>query len=207
MRNSTIVKLTELRGIGESVASKLTSYYGSEAIAIKTIAEGKIFSLIEAGLSEKVALKIVRSYKNNVSGEEHQETLQTSDINQIYSKIIKLIQNYALTSYGKSKILVDLFPTQNKNRIAQNRKIFETAVDLLNKNRLNLDLIGKLYADFKPLEIYNDFDVKRRILLTTIPEVLKSLKNLKITTYCQVELITSFEELKNYDSSDELLLL
>ena len=207
MRKSTIAKLTELRGIGESVASKLISYYGSEAIAIKTISEGKIFSLIEAGLSEKVALKIVRSYKNNVSGEEHQETLQTPDINQIYSKIIKLIQNYALTSYGKSKILVDLFPTQNKNRIAQNRIIFETAIDLLNLNNSNLDLVSKLYSDFKPLEIFDGFDVKRRILLTTIPEVLKSLKSLKINSYCQVELITSFEELKNYDSSDELLLL
>ena len=206
-KNQSEVKLISLRGIGDTVASKLISYYGSEAIAISTIAEGKIFSLIEAGLSEKIALKIVRSYKSYLLGEEHEDMLQTQDINQIYSKIIKLIQNYSLTSYGKSKILVDIFPSQNKQKIKQNQSIFQTAINLAKENATNLESIISIYADFKPLEVYDDFEIKRRILLTTIPEVVKSLKNLKITKYLQVGLITSFEELSNYNTSEELLLL
>ncbi len=206
-KDQTEVKLLSLRGIGDTVASKLISYYGTEARAISNIAEGNIFSLIEAGLSEKIALKIVRSYQSSLSGQQYEETLQTQDINQIYGKIIKLIQNYSLTSYGKSKILVDIFPTQNKQKINQNRTIFQTALNLTDVNSSNIDLITKILSDFKPLEVLDDFEVKRRILLTTIPEVMKSLKNLKINNYIQIELIRSFEELKNYDTSEELLLL
>ncbi len=206
-KNTTITKLKDLRGIGDSVAGKLIDFYGSEVNAIRTIAEGKIFSLVEAGLSEKIALKIVRSYKSSLSGEESDETLQTQDVNLIYTKIIKLIQNYALTSYGKSKILVELYPTQNKNIINTNQEIFRTSRHLQELNKLKKDELVKIYTDFKPLEIFDDFEVKRRILLTTVPEAFKSLKGLKITSYCQVELLTSFEELKNYNESDELLLL
>ena len=201
------VKLTSLRGIGETVASKLVTFYGTETIAMQNIAEGKIFSLIDAGLSEKIALKIVRSYKNSLSGEENDDSLQTADINQIYTKLIKLIQTYALTSYGKSKILVDFYPTKSKNKIAQNRTTFQLAMDLTTNNKEKNESIHKYLSDFKPLETNTDFEVKQRIILTTIPEVLKSLKNLKIIKYCQVELISSFQELKDYESSDELVLL
>ena len=206
-KSSTTLKLKELRGIGDTVAGKLIDFYGSEASAIQEIAEGKIFSLIEAGLSEKIALKIVRSYKNSLTGEGQEDTLQTQDVNQISSKIIKLIQSYALTSYGKSKILVDIYPTQNKQQIKQNQAIFETACKLMSLNTAQIEKITHILSDFKPLEVYDNFEVKRRIFLTTVPEVLKSLKGLRITSYFQVELIKSFDELKNYDLTDELLLL
>ena len=206
-KNQSDVKLISLRGIGESVASKLISFYGSETVAVQTIAKGKIFSLMEAGLSEKIALKIVRSYKNSITGEENDDSLQTQDVNQIYSKLIKLIQQYALTSYGKSKILVDFYPTQNMTRVGQNRGVFKTAISITKANNQNIGWIMQNLQDFKPLELIEDFEVKRRIILTTIPEVLKSLKSLKITSYCQVELISSFEELKDYNLSEELLLL
>ena len=57
------------------------------------------------------------------------------------------------------------------------------------------------------MEVDNDFEVKRRTVLTTVPEAMRTLKGLKIPTYCNLELIRSFEELQNYVLTDELILL
>ena len=206
-KSMTITKLTEIRGIGDAVASKLIDHYGSEQVALKTIFEGKIFSLIDAGLSEKIALKVVRSYKNAITGDDNDDSLQTSDINQINSKLIKMLQSYAMTAYGKSKILVDFYPSRSKEKIAQNRDIFQTSLKIIDLNKPKLDSILANFTNFQPLEVNNDFEVKRRTVLTTIPEAMKTLKGLKIPIYCNLELIRSFEELQNYILTDELILL
>ena len=89
MTSREINRLTDITGIGESVANKLVNHFGTEAKALDALANSDLGALCEIeGISEKGATRLIRRYNTEITGEDISNFLCTTDAQNLYYKIV-----------------------------------------------------------------------------------------------------------------------
>lgn len=97
--------LTELPGIGEKIATKLVSHFGSEENALKVIYNRDAASLSEVpGISEKYAISIIQETLAHEEGVSIDDFLATQESMNVYERIMGLVRSYSHTSYSRARL-------------------------------------------------------------------------------------------------------
>jgi dsDNA-specific endonuclease/ATPase MutS2 len=141
--------LLELPGIGEKIATKLISHYGSEQSALEVLQKHDVASLSEVpGISEKYAISLVHEIMAQEEGVSIADFLQTQEASNVYDRIIGLIRSYSHTPYSRAKLSTYIpYPSKRADRIAVIQKELKGYIDLADK--LSKDKSGELDAALK----------------------------------------------------------
>ncbi len=148
--------LLELPGIGEKIATKLISHYGSEQSAIEVLRKHDVASLCEVpGISEKYAISLVHEIIAQEEGVSIGEFLQTQEASNVYDRIIGLIRSYSHTPYSRAKLSTYIpYPSKRADRITAIQKELKSYIELAGK--LSKDKSGELDATLKKVRHLKD---------------------------------------------------
>ncbi len=116
--------LTSLSGVGESVASKLIDYFGSEKGAYEALIEGDISAISQV---EGITLKRAVNLSKSAIGEEG-KFLSTNEAEKIFQSLVESISSYCLTKPGKDRLQL-MMP--NPKSIDKNRSKLGHAIDFI----------------------------------------------------------------------------
>ncbi len=132
-------KLTEIKGVGDSVAKKLVTHYGSEEEAVSSLYNmefDKLFSIPEVPVAKLI--EIARFVYAKKHGFEYSDILKTTEAREVYSKVLDTLKEYAKTDYGRLKIGL-FYTTTDRPEIQRRLDNLEQArsfVKALDKDRL-----------------------------------------------------------------------
>jgi DNA mismatch repair protein MutS2 len=148
--------LLELPGIGEKIATKLISHYGTEQSAIDVLRKHDVASLCEVpGISEKYAISLIHDIIAQEEGVSIGEFLQTQEASNVYDRIIGLIRSYSHTPYSRAKLSTYIpYPSKRADRINSIQKELKSYIDLAVK--LSKDKTGELDATLKKVRHLKD---------------------------------------------------
>ena len=98
-------RLDQIPGVGPRLVQKLITVFGSEDAAINVISNAQVASLAGIpGVGKKKALDIVQEAYALREGISAFEVLKTEDIQEIYTRILTIIQSYANSLFAKDKL-------------------------------------------------------------------------------------------------------
>lgn len=190
-----IQSLHELPGVGERVAEKLKKRFGSEASALKAIFDGDLAALSGInGISQAFALSLVREAKAKNEGVSISDFLKTKEAFEIYSRLLKLIQSFAHTSYAQEKLsLFYPYPAAQKTRIEKRRALLfpylKIAKTLEQEATFPILLTKVRQLKAEPETLW----IRDRIILTSDPEALPFLKE-KFGAFLSIQAAESLSE-------------
>lgn len=169
--------LKNLPGVGQNLATKLTTHFGSEE---------KVISLLEEGRSEVIAevdgvsLKRAEKLSRNLNGID--SFLATPESKRLHKEIVNLISKYANNKCTKNRIKA-VMPV---NDISKRQKIISDAMlcDYKIENLANPvepdEYYERVIVSKKPLDILNRYC---RILIPSEQETWKDYKVFKSVTW------------------------
>jgi DNA mismatch repair protein MutS2 len=147
-------RLDQIPGIGPRLVQKLVDVFGSEEAALDIIRNAQVATLAGiSGVGKKKALDIIQEAYAIQEGISALEVLKTDDIQEIYTRILAIIQSYANSLFAKDKIsLYYPLPSTKIDVINQRLNWFKQAEELIRKCKQDqLDQLGQLLSDARPL--------------------------------------------------------
>ncbi|MFW9930221.1 MAG: helix-hairpin-helix domain-containing protein [Candidatus Thorarchaeota archaeon] len=208
------LKLIDIKGIGKIVSEKMINHFRNEENAIQAIKSMDINELAKIdGLGQNGAIRIIRAAHNTLTGESIESFLRSTDIIAIYEQLLKIIQNYAWTSYSKSKSYISLLPLSKAyfDRLLERQNSFKSFVNFYQQcipaDNAFQKLFENLFHQLHPLKIQKTrVDLVERVICTNLPEVKTALIKIKINDYFQVNVINSDDELQAIIDEGQLVL-
>ena len=154
------MEFTAISGVGEKTAASLAELDDAEA----ALRRGDVATLARApDISEGRAAAIARAAIRREHGDDG-GFLATDRAREIYADVLSLLQERAVTNYGRKR-LETLFPSTQQSRIEEVRAFVTAAVE----RDPNSDLLDALDG-VEPLEPVDDIRVRERCLATTDAE-------------------------------------
>ena len=97
-----MLKLTELPGVGDSIANKLIEILGSKEEVERILDEGDVNTLSSIdGISLQRAVKLINAKNGNLK-----EITCTDESRKLHSDLIEQISKYVETNAGKSRLSI-----------------------------------------------------------------------------------------------------
>ncbi len=115
--------LQSIPRIGEKMAQRFISHFGSEGEAMAAIVGADIAGISEIdGIGRRYAISLVQDVRAKAEGIDSNAFLKNREIIDIYEKLIEIIQSFASTSYARDKMNIFVpYPASRKDLIEQNR--------------------------------------------------------------------------------------
>ncbi|MHA1992553.1 MAG: MutS-related protein [Candidatus Hodarchaeales archaeon] len=209
------LKLTQIRGIGKVVSEKMIHHFRSESNAVQAIKAMNLSELAKVdGLGQNGAVRIIRAAHNVLTGENLDSLLRSSDVQMIYENLLKIFQSYCWTSYAKSKCYIDLLPLPQEHfdSLKKRQNLFKTYYDFyintIPQTSSFQSSFHQYFQEIQPLKSKGArFDLSERVICTTLPEVKTTLEQLKFDQIFKIDLINSFEDLKQKVEEGKLVIL
>ncbi len=173
-------RLDQIPGVGPRLAQKLIDIFGSEAVALNIIVNAQVATLAGIpGVGKKKALDIVQEAYALREGISAFEVLKTKDIQEIYTRILTIIQSYANSMFAKDKLsLYYPLPSSKIEIINKRLQWFQQAEELVKKsNQTQLDQLGQLLSNARPLRRGTNLSLATwRVILTDNETAYQQLK-------------------------------
>lgn len=184
-------KLDSIPGVGIKTKTLLARGFGSEEKTYETIKSGNTQAICAIkGITQKKALEIVRSFRQNIEGGW---ILKTPAANEIYEQILRLVEEYPITKKGK-ELVSRYIPHTDKNLMEKNLAEIIYSMSLndaeVKKLRSQLENIRELKTAKKLF--YDD-----RVILATDEKSYETL-NKEYSKHCGVHLIESYSEIHEH---------
>lgn len=116
--------LTQIPGIGEKVALRISECAGDEKQAIEHLNNGNFLPFLElnsALLQQLVRIRVCRLYDCTEA-----DVFQTVEIKAVYTQILQMLRGYCITEAGKT-LLYQFFPTSSKKEILRRQAFVSDA--------------------------------------------------------------------------------
>ena len=173
-------RLDQIPGVGPRLVQKLITVFGSEDAAINVISNAQVASLAGIpGVGKKRALDIVQEAYALREGISAFEVLKTEDIQEIYTRILTIIQSYANSLFAKDKLsLYYPLPSTKMEIINQRLRWFQQAEELVKKCNLEqLNQLGRHLSISRPLRRGTNLSLATwRVILTDNDAAYNQLK-------------------------------
>ncbi|MCL7419206.1 MAG: helix-hairpin-helix domain-containing protein, partial [Halalkalicoccus sp.] len=160
------MEFESIPGVGAKTASALAEVEGAE----RALREGDVAHLASApGISEGRAARIARGAIRR----EHDDSsrlLRTERAREIHRELLALLQERAVTSYGKRR-LETFYPSASPSRIEEVRSFAERALE-----REPDPDVREALSGVEPLETSRDVRVRDRCLVTSDAETLAAAR-------------------------------
>lgn len=164
--------LQSIPRIGEKMAQRFISHFGSEGDAMAAIMGADIAGISEVeGIGRRYAVSLVQDVRAKAEGIESNAFLKNNEITGIYEKLIEIIQSFASTSYARDKMNIFVpYPASRKDLIEQQRNLISgylSSCDSIVGNQR----ICELLSGIKPLhENLRLPRVRDRVIVVSNPE-------------------------------------
>lgn len=205
-----VTKLREIHGIGATLEQKLMNAFKTEENALdalRTFDIGELSSI--EGFGEKFSLQLCRRLYTQETGEKIKDFLHNNDAKRLFDQIIRIIGEFASTSYSRAKLHFHYpLPANKQEKILERQNYCRSGFKFLDYID-QVDILSDIQKELKnlsPLKEYEQFfDTASRLVITSDKGVLKTLEK-KIGDHCDLELIESPETIHEIiESYDEVL--
>ncbi|MFX1512148.1 MAG: helix-hairpin-helix domain-containing protein, partial [Promethearchaeota archaeon] len=203
-------QLREIRGIGEAVANRIISHFGSEDTALMVINSGDVskLSAIE-GIGPRLASRIVREYYALETGIRLEDFLKTEDSIKIYMGIQEVIRKFASTLYARNKLEV-YFPLQGIrfDEIKKRQQLFQDSISVFSLLKVQEGSLRKELKKLIPLREPRTNPIISRCICSLNINIISSLKTSPFSKFIDLVTIESVEEVVEHSQNyDEVILI
>jgi dsDNA-specific endonuclease/ATPase MutS2 len=159
--------LREIHGIGERVANRLIEHFGNEDAALQAICEGDVASLSEVnGISRNFALSLAREARSRAEGCSISDFLRTKEAQELYSRLLELIKNFAHTAHARDKLnLFYPLPVSRMDLIQERQAFIGEYLELGEDFSGNSEFLELLARVSKLRPVPGNLKVRDRIIL------------------------------------------
>ncbi|MFX0169270.1 MAG: helix-hairpin-helix domain-containing protein [Candidatus Hodarchaeota archaeon] len=203
-------RLDQIPGIGPRLAQKLVELFGSEDEALDIIKNAQVATLASIpGVGKKKALDLVQEAYTIREGISAFEVLKTADIQEIYHRILAIIQSYAHSVFAKDKLtLYYPLPSSKVDAIQKRLNWFQQAAELVEKSSAEqLQNLGHLLAKARPLRSGIALSLATwRVILTDNDEAHHRLKDFKADKTSRLIRLKPGERLDEYIKSYDYII-
>ncbi len=203
-------RLDQIPGVGPRLIQKLVDVFGSEDAALDIITNAQVATLAGiSGVGKKKALDIVQEAYALREGISAFEVLKTEDIQEIYSRILTIIQSYANSLFAKDKLsLYYPLPSTKIDIINQRLSWFKQAEELVKKcTHEQLKQLGQLLTNARPLKRGTNLSLTTwRVILTDNDDAYRKMKEYKADKTSRVIQLTPGERLDEYLQSYDYVI-
>ncbi|MFX1575951.1 MAG: helix-hairpin-helix domain-containing protein [Promethearchaeota archaeon] len=207
---SELERLDQIPGVGPRLIQKLVGIFGSEEAALDIITNAQVATLASiSGVGKKKALDIVQEAYAIREGISAFEVLKTEDIQEIYKRILTLIQSYANSLFAKDKMsLYYPLPSTKIDIINQRLKWFQQAKELVEKcNQEQLNQLGQLLSNARPLRRGANLSLATwRVILTDNETAYQQLKEFRADKTSRIIQLKPGERLDEYLQSYDYVI-
>ena len=202
--------LNQIPGVGPRLAQKLVDLFGSEDAALNIIINAQVATLASIpGVGKKKALDLVQEAYTIREGISALEVLKTADIQEIYHRIISIIQTFANSVFAKDKLsLYYPLPSSKIETVKKRLNWFQQAADLVGKcTNEQLQEMGQLLAKARPLRSGTTPSLATwRVIVTDNDEAHQHLKELKAEKTSRLIRLKPGERLDEYLKSYDYVI-
>jgi energy-coupling factor transporter ATP-binding protein EcfA2 len=206
----SLESLSDIPGVGEKVKKALVDHFGSEAVALKVIADSRL-DLVSAvqGIGDKQAVNIVKAAFEVQFGASANTILRSVDARKIFDSVIGIIRGYTNTSYARDKLILYFpLPPDKLDIIHERQKYFSDASKMAHELteeqkevlRANLSQTRGLYRRIKPRRI------EGRVIITNDETVFDKLVSEGVDRWCPVYVISEGENAVDYAKGYDLVI-
>ncbi len=203
-------RLNQIPGVGPRLVQKLITVFGSEDAAINVISNAQVASLAGIpGVGKKKALDIVQEAYALREGISAFEVLKTEDIQEIYTRILTIIQSYANSLFAKDKLsLYYPLPSTKMEIINQRLRWFQQAEELVKKcNQEQLNQLGRHLSISRPLRRGTKLSLATwRVILTDNDTAYNQLKEYQADRTSRIIQLKPGERLDEYLQSYDYVI-
>ncbi len=203
-------RLDQIPGVGPRLIQKLVDVFGSEDAALNIITNAQIATLAGIpGVGKKKALDIVQEAYALREGISAFEVLKTEDIQEIYRRILTIIQSYANSQFAKDKLsLYYPLPSTKIAIINQRLKWFQQAEELVKKCSQNqLTTLGALLSNARPLRRGTNLSLATwRVILTDNDAAYLQMKQYSADKTSRIIQLKPGEQLDEYLQSYDYVI-
>lgn len=207
---SELERLDQIPGVGPRLIQKLVGIFGSEKAALDIIANAQVATLASIpGVGKKKALDIVQEAYALREGISAFEVLRTEDIQEIYKRILTIIQSYANSLFAKDKLsLYYPLPSTKIDIINQRLSWFQQAKDLVEKcSQEQLNQLGQLLSNARPLRRGTNLSLATwRVILTDNETAYQQLKEFRADKTSRIIQLKPGERLDEYLQSYDFVI-
>jgi hypothetical protein len=202
--------LNQIPGVGPRLAQKLIELFGSEDAALRIIINAQVATLASIpGVGKKKALDLVQEAYTIREGISALEVLKTADIQEIYHRIIAIIQSFANSVFAKDKLsLYYPLPSSKIEVVKQRLNWFQQAAELVGKcSSDQLQSLGQLLAKARPLRSGTAPSLATwRVIVTDNDEAHQRLKEFKADKTSRLVRLKPGERLDEYLKSYDYII-
>ena len=202
--------LDQIPGIGPRLAQKLIDLFGSEDAALNIIINAQVATLAGIpGVGKKKALDLVQEAYTIREGISALEVLKTADIQEIYHRIISIIQSFANSVFAKDKLsLYYPLPSSKIETVKKRLNWFQQAAELVAKcTNEQLQDMGQLLAKARPLRSGTTPSLATwRVIVTDNDEAHQRLKELRAEKTSRLIRLKPGERLDEYLKSYDYVI-
>ncbi|WP_232840827.1 MULTISPECIES: MutS-related protein [Methanothrix] len=196
------MRLQDIPGVGPRLRERLLSYFESEEMALRAIADEDMNDL-RAAIGERHAIATVRAARGLRYGVSPESFLATDEAERIYRTILNRIAEHANTAYAIMRIST-LFPSGSPELIKEMRSVSLRAMDL----RRRLGDVRDLLRRIKPLRRRGAQRIKGRAIAARSPEELAMARSMGFDRLLDIHLAESPGELRDIASGyDHVIVL
>ncbi|MHA2498494.1 MAG: helix-hairpin-helix domain-containing protein, partial [Candidatus Hodarchaeales archaeon] len=205
------MQLTEIRGVGPSVAEKLISHFGTEENVLEAIREFDLSSIAAIdGISERIAARIIRQAHTQTLGLDPLAFLRTRDARKLYTEVLDEISDQANTAYSRAKLqLLFPLPAGEIDRISKQQEYSEKAFSLVAElgpaKTKQLDSFLSQLATLR--EPKSSLDTGSRLFIATERRFYDILSEGEVGKLCEVVLLEESEDLHQLIEGYEQIIL
>ncbi|MGQ4834077.1 MAG: MutS-related protein [Candidatus Asgardarchaeia archaeon] len=207
---SNLKHISEIPGIGKVITDRLISHFGTEEKAINEILNGNVAEIASIpGIGYRKAVNIVKKAFEIQYNLHINDILASSDVRDIYNKILSLIKEFAKTDYTRGKLDV-IFPlsTEHSKEILKRMSFYSSAKDVVSKiKKADLEKIGSFLSKMKPIrKRISPIFIRDRIILTTSDDYLSEIKAKGIDKFILVEKIENPQQIGDYTNTFDFVI-
>ena len=202
--------LNQIPGLGPRLAQKLVELFGSESAALNIIINAQVATLAGIpGVGKKRALDLVQEAYTIREGISALEVLKTADIQEIYHRIIAIIQTFANSVFAKDKLsLYYPLPSSKIDTVKKRLNWFKQAAELVEKcTKEQLQVMGQLLAKARPLRSGTPPSLATwRVIVTDNDDAHQRLKEFKAEKTSRLIRLKPGERLDEYLKSYDYVI-
>ena len=159
---------------GEKTAALLKDNLGSNATkAILDCDMGRLLQI--QGMGAKKAITLIRKAHASLYGSQDDDIL-TGNSEEIYDKLVRVLQPYLATEGAKNKLLA-YFPVTSKELIEKRQDYFENASETYNAISGRYEKIRSLFTKLSPVRDTKPRKYYEYVILTDSESATRQIKN------------------------------
>ncbi|MCD4704381.1 MAG: endonuclease MutS2 [Methanosarcinaceae archaeon] len=188
-------ELQEIPRIGEKMAQRFITHFGSEECALDAILGGDVASISGVeGVGQRYAISLVHEVRAKVEGVTSSDFLRTKEAMDLYERLLDLMKDFAHSRYAKDKLHVYIpYPAERMDLIDNIRASVSDYIGIASKLHDDDEFIFLLTRLRRLDKSYVLSKIRHRCILTTDSEQFEEARR-RFSNVIDVQLASSLGE-------------